>query len=148
VVGTYGNIQSHDVFFFCNLSIYLSIYLSLYLSISLSLYLSISLSLYLSISLSLYLSISLSLYLSISLSLSLSLSVNAGDTVSVVIDVDGVMLKGDYRKLQGRQFFVGNGVALMVISPHLPFTLPPSPLLLAPHIHRGAEICSSEEGSL
>eukprot|EP00026_Physarum_polycephalum_P005033 Phypoly_transcript_05059.p1 GENE.Phypoly_transcript_05059~~Phypoly_transcript_05059.p1 ORF type:complete len:441 (+),score=51.63 Phypoly_transcript_05059:73-1395(+) len=39
--------------------------------------------------------------------------INPGATVSVVIDVDGVMLKGDYRKLQGRSFFVGNGIAQM-----------------------------------
>lgn len=43
-----------------------------------------------------------------------SFQVNSGDEVSVVIDVDGVMLKGDHRKLQSRSFFVGNGIAQMV----------------------------------
>lgn len=41
--------------------------------------------------------------------------VNSGDIVSVVVDLDNSLLRGDHRKLTGRAFFVGNGIAQMVI---------------------------------
>lgn len=59
-------------------------------------------------SLNVFSKLSLSLYL---MDISLIADMMSGDLVSVVVDLDGQVLKGDTQPLSGPRLHVGNGVA-------------------------------------